>query len=125
MMGVELPAQDRESNINLGDRDSVRRRALWALEGKSGADSFAPVEIPVLNTPELERRLFELREYFHLLLRSRQCSGNDCKRGAADDGNSMLAISMMGRRPSSMSSFVEWSLRSSPAALVVCRLPVR
>ena len=63
MMGVELPAQDRELNINLGDRDSVRRRALWALEGKGGADSFAPVEIPVLNTPELERRLFELREY--------------------------------------------------------------
>ena len=61
MMGVELPAQDRELNINLGDRDSVRRRALWALEGKGGADSFAPVEIPVLNTPELERRLFELR----------------------------------------------------------------
>ncbi|VDC06224.1 unnamed protein product [Peniophora sp. CBMAI 1063] len=60
MMGVELPVQDRELNINLGDRDSVRRRALWALEGKSGADNFAPVEIPVLNTPELERRLFEL-----------------------------------------------------------------
>ncbi|KZV71436.1 hypothetical protein PENSPDRAFT_684668 [Peniophora sp. CONT] len=60
MMGVELPQQDRESNINLGDKDSVRRRALWALEGKGGADNFAPVEIPVLNTPELERRLFEL-----------------------------------------------------------------
>jgi hypothetical protein len=60
MMGVELPAQDRELNINLGDKDSIRRRALWALEGKDDADTFAAVEIPVLNTPELERRLFEL-----------------------------------------------------------------
>ncbi|KAI0052568.1 hypothetical protein FA95DRAFT_1601614 [Auriscalpium vulgare] len=63
MMGVSLPALPAslsEDNINLGDKDSIRRRALWALEGKSGADVFSPVNIPELNTPELERRMFEL-----------------------------------------------------------------
>ena len=63
-MGVSLPAlstSSSEDNISLGDKDSVRRRALWALEGKPSADGFAPVEIPELNTPEIERRISELR----------------------------------------------------------------
>jgi len=47
--------------MSLGDKDSVRRRALWALEGKSSADGFSPVEIPELSTPEIERRISELR----------------------------------------------------------------
>jgi hypothetical protein len=65
MMGValpDLPPVNLEHNINLGDKDSVRRRALWALEGKSGADNFSTVEIPELSAPEIERRMFELRE---------------------------------------------------------------
>ncbi|KAI0029537.1 hypothetical protein K488DRAFT_88642 [Vararia minispora EC-137] len=63
MMGValpDLPPVNLELNINLGDKDSVRRRALWTLEGKSGADKFSPVEIPELTTPDIERRIFEL-----------------------------------------------------------------
>ena len=63
-MGVSLPAlstSSSEDNINLGDKDSIRRRALWALEGKPSPDSFSPVEIPELNTPEIERRISELR----------------------------------------------------------------
>jgi hypothetical protein len=63
-MGVSLPtlsASNSEDNMSLGDKDSIRRRALWALEGKSNADGFSPVEIPELSTPEIERRISELR----------------------------------------------------------------
>ncbi|KAI0069164.1 hypothetical protein BV25DRAFT_1791191 [Artomyces pyxidatus] len=63
MMGVslpDLPTSLSEDNINFGDKDSVRRRALWALEGKPGPDVFSPVEIPELDTPEIERRIYEL-----------------------------------------------------------------
>jgi hypothetical protein len=70
-MGVSLPAlstSSSEDNISLGDKDSVRRRALWALEGKPGADGFSPVEIPELNTPEIERRISELRTDTHFSL---------------------------------------------------------
>ena len=34
----DLPASSSEDNINFGDKDSIRRRALLALEGK---DSFS------------------------------------------------------------------------------------
>ena len=64
VMGVSLPAlstSSSEDNINLGDKDSIRRRALWALEGKPSPDGFSPVEIPELGTPEIERRISELR----------------------------------------------------------------
>ena len=70
-MGVSLPAlstSGSEDNISLGDKDSVRRRALWALEGKPSPDDFSPVEIPELNTPEIERRISELRTDTHLPL---------------------------------------------------------
>jgi hypothetical protein len=47
-MGIslpDLPVSMSEDNINLGEKDSIRRRALWALEGKPDV-SFAKVEIP-------------------------------------------------------------------------------
>ncbi|KAI0334889.1 hypothetical protein GY45DRAFT_1241684 [Cubamyces sp. BRFM 1775] len=61
MMGIALPAlpaASSEDNINLGDKDSVRRRALWALEGKTPVGNFS-VEIPELDTSEAPRRSFE------------------------------------------------------------------
>ncbi|KAF8258392.1 hypothetical protein EI94DRAFT_1835061 [Lactarius quietus] len=63
VMGVPLPtlsASNSEDNMNLGEKDSIRRRALWALEGKPSPDGFSPVEIPELNSPEIERRISEL-----------------------------------------------------------------
>jgi hypothetical protein len=46
VMGVVLPTlstSNSEDNMSLGDKDSIRRRALWALEGKSSPDGFSPV----------------------------------------------------------------------------------
>ena len=63
IMGVTLPTlptSGTDDNINLGDKDSIRRRALWALEGKADVGAFSKVEIPELNTPEIERR-FDFR----------------------------------------------------------------
>ncbi|KAI9455788.1 hypothetical protein BJY52DRAFT_1188205 [Lactarius psammicola] len=63
VMGVTLPAlstSNSEDNMSLGDKDSIRRRALWALEGKPSPDGFSPVEIPELGSPEIERRISEL-----------------------------------------------------------------
>lgn len=65
-MGVslpELPPSNSDSNINFGDKDSIRRRALWALEGKPDV-SFAKVEIPDITTPDLEKASFDFRQYF-------------------------------------------------------------
>lgn len=64
MMGMsvpELPAPVLDDNINLGEKDSIRRRALWALEGKPDV-MYAKVEIPELSTPEIEKKMFEFRE---------------------------------------------------------------
>ncbi|KAI8984983.1 hypothetical protein BD414DRAFT_417989 [Trametes punicea] len=61
MMGISLPAlppSHSEDNINLGDKDSVRRRALWALEGKTPAGNFS-VEIPELDASEAPKRSFD------------------------------------------------------------------
>ena len=55
LMGVslpDLPPSHSEDNINLGDRDSIRRRALWALEGKPDL-AFSKVEIPDITSPDL------------------------------------------------------------------------
>ncbi|KAF8138121.1 hypothetical protein EV363DRAFT_1427071 [Boletus edulis] len=54
LMGVslpELPPAHSDDNINLGDRDSIRRRALWALEGKPDL-AFSKVEIPDIPSPD-------------------------------------------------------------------------
>jgi hypothetical protein len=62
-MGVSvanLPLSVSDDNINLGDKDSVRRRALWALEGKPDLNSFSKVEIPDISTPEPSKK-FEIR----------------------------------------------------------------
>lgn len=52
MMGVDvvtLPPSSSDDNVNFGDKDSIRRRALLALEGKGGFDPrFSMVEIPEL-----------------------------------------------------------------------------
>ncbi|KAI5832742.1 hypothetical protein K523DRAFT_234569 [Schizophyllum commune Tattone D] len=51
MMGVsipDLPTSVSEDNINFGEKDSIRRRALMALEGKADM-SFSKVEIPELS----------------------------------------------------------------------------
>ena len=45
-MGVSMltPAPSVEDNINLGDKDSIRRRALLALEGKADVGAFSRVD---------------------------------------------------------------------------------
>ncbi|PPQ77283.1 hypothetical protein CVT25_010865 [Psilocybe cyanescens] len=61
MMGValpDLPASTSDDNINLGEKDSIRRRALWALEGKPDV-SFSKVEIPDISTPDIEKMMFD------------------------------------------------------------------
>jgi hypothetical protein len=61
MMGVsvpDLPPSTSEDNINLGEKDSIRRRALWALEGKPDV-SYSKVEIPELSTPVMEKMIFD------------------------------------------------------------------
>jgi hypothetical protein len=62
-MGVQLPntsVSSSDENINLGDKDSIRRRALLTLEGKTDVGAFSRVEIPELSTPDIEKR-FEFR----------------------------------------------------------------
>lgn len=61
LMGVslpKLPSSNSDNNVNLGDRDSIRRRALLALEGKPDT-SFSKVEIPEIGTPDLEKPSFD------------------------------------------------------------------
>lgn len=61
-MGVSLPSiplSSSEDNINLGDKDSIRRRALMALEGRDAGGNFS-VEIPELDAP---KRNFDFRTY--------------------------------------------------------------
>ena len=70
MMGVSLPiisASASDDNINLGDKDSVRRRALWTLEGKSDVGAFS-VEIPELDAIEVASKPFEFRMYILLAI---------------------------------------------------------
>ncbi|KAH0839603.1 Aldo/keto reductase family-domain-containing protein [Lanmaoa asiatica] len=58
LMGVslpELPTANSDDNINLGDKDSVRRRALWALEGKPDL-AFSKVEIPDISSPDITKQ---------------------------------------------------------------------
>lgn len=53
VMGItlpDIPQSSSDDNINFGDKDSIRRRALLALEGRTefGSDN-AVVEIPQLD----------------------------------------------------------------------------
>ena len=61
LMGVtlpDLPPSASVDNINLGEKDSIRRRALWALEGKPDVP-YNKVEIPELSTPVIEKMMFD------------------------------------------------------------------
>jgi len=60
-MGVslpDLPLPAPQDNVNLGEKDSIRRRALLALEGKPDM-AFSKVEIPELSTPDMEKMMFD------------------------------------------------------------------
>ncbi|KIL68180.1 hypothetical protein M378DRAFT_176908 [Amanita muscaria Koide BX008] len=59
MMGVSLPDLPASSSDDFGDKDSIRRRALWALEGKPDV-SFSKVEIPELSSPQMEKFMSDL-----------------------------------------------------------------
>ena len=70
MMGVavpDLPTSLSDDNIHMGDKDSVRRRALWALEGKPDVP-YSKVEIPELSALDNEKKAFEFRECRVVLL---------------------------------------------------------
>lgn len=58
----DLPPSASEDNINLGEKDSIRRRALWALEGKPNV-SYNKVEIPELSTPVIEKMMFDFCKF--------------------------------------------------------------
>lgn len=63
MMGItlpELPTSSSDDNINFGDKDSVRRRALQALEGRNDLGSYNnTVEIPELTNQVVPQKPFE------------------------------------------------------------------
>ena len=70
LMGVtlpDLPPSASEDNINFGEKDSIRRRALWALEGKADV-SYTKVEIPELSTPVIEKMMFDFCKLSHYCL---------------------------------------------------------
>ena len=72
LMGVsvaDLPLSVSDDNINLGDKDSVRRRALRALEGKPDLNTFSKVEIPDISTPELPKK-FEFCMWHCFIIKS-------------------------------------------------------
>lgn len=59
-MGVSVPDLPTASaEVSASEKDSIRRRALWALEGKQDDASYSKVEIPELSTPEIERKMFD------------------------------------------------------------------
>lgn len=57
IMGVDLPVSAEQT---ASEKDSIRRRALWALEGKQDDASYSKVEIPELSTPEMENLMFDI-----------------------------------------------------------------
>jgi hypothetical protein len=59
-MGIpNLPPAVPEDNINFGEKDSIRRRALWALEGKPDV-AFNKVEIPDFSATDMEKLICNL-----------------------------------------------------------------
>ena len=76
MMGISLPTlppTKSDDNINFGDKDSIRRRALWTLEGKTDVGSFSKVAIPDFGNPKVEKKPFDFRELHFALVRYPQC----------------------------------------------------
>ena len=63
----DLPPSASGDNINLGEKDSIRRRALWALEGKPDV-SYNKVEIPELSTPVIEKMMFDFCKLAYYIL---------------------------------------------------------
>lgn len=60
IMGVSVPDLPTSSaEVSASEKDSIRRRALWALEGKQADASYSKVEIPELSTPEIEKKMFD------------------------------------------------------------------
>jgi len=55
----DLPPSTSEDNINLGEKDSIRRRALLALEGKADI-TFNKVEIPDFSTSDMDKAMCKL-----------------------------------------------------------------
>lgn len=66
LMGValpDLPASSSDKNMSLGDRDSIRWRALLALEGKDDSSLGTPVvEIPQIDEATAHTA-FDFREF--------------------------------------------------------------
>jgi hypothetical protein len=54
-----------EDNASLGDKDSIRRRALMALEGNSELGSFSTMALPDLGTPEPAKPEFSFCTFSH------------------------------------------------------------
>jgi hypothetical protein len=67
VMGVAAAELRQTSPDEAGDRDSIRRRALLALEGHSELGAFASMEIPQLASPEVATpKAFVFRTYHPL-----------------------------------------------------------
>lgn len=62
----DLPPSTSDDNVNFGDKDSIRRRALLALEGKNDLGSKSGlVEIPELSSQGIPTKSFDRK---HMLL---------------------------------------------------------
>lgn len=96
MMGVPAPdlaLSSSSDNINLGEKDSIRRRALLALEGKTD-HSFTKVEIPELTTPVLENKSFDFgRQNTFLAPNATPSFGPSLGNSSKRDSFKMLAAS--------------------------------
>ncbi|KAJ3503865.1 hypothetical protein NLJ89_g8238 [Agrocybe chaxingu] len=94
LMGVSLPflpPSTSDDNINLGEKDSIRRRALWALEGKPDI-SYNKVEIPDFSAPDMEKMIFDFSTKPSLASGSSSGYGN-ALMGSKRDSFKLLAAS--------------------------------
>lgn len=63
----DLPSSMSDDNINFGDKDSIRRRALMALEGKNDFSSKnGLVEIPDLTSQGIPTKPYDCETHFTL-----------------------------------------------------------
>jgi hypothetical protein len=71
VMGVAATELRQTAHEEAADRDSIRRRALLALEGRCELGAFASMEIPQLASPEVEvatpKQTFTFRECSSLI----------------------------------------------------------